>query len=113
MCVCVCVCVCVCGGGGGGGEAHPGAQPLENLRILGLLDAWKLHFQHLKRETSFAYIEEKNILRSKEGNLNELGCKDGGNVIFWLVLKTYKRHYLEINVKEMKHFDDHSHMKKM
>ena len=43
----------------------------------------------------------------------ELGCKDGGNVIFWFVLKTYKRHYLEINVKEMKHFDDHSRMKKM
>ena len=36
-----------------------GAQPLEDLRILGLLDAWKFHFQHLKRETSFAYIEEK------------------------------------------------------
>ena len=51
--------------------------------------------------------------RLKEGKLNELGCKDGGNVIFWLVLKTYKWHYLEINVKEMKHFDDHSHMKKM
>ena len=30
---------------------------------LGLLDAWKLHVQHLKRETSFAYIEEKNISR--------------------------------------------------
>ena len=32
---------------------------------------------------------------------------------FGLCLKTYKRHYLEINVKEMKHFDDHSRMKKM
>ena len=53
------------------------------------------------------------MLRSKEGKLNELGWKYGGNVIFWLVLKTYKRHYLEINVKEMKHFDDHSRMEKM
>ena len=42
--------------GGGGGL---GAQLLENLRILCLLDAWKFHFQHLKRETSSAYIEEK------------------------------------------------------
>ena len=53
------------------------------------------------------------LLSSKEGKLNELGCKDGGNDIFWLILKTYKIHYLEINVKEMKHFDDHSRMNKM
>ena len=53
------------------------------------------------------------LLRSKEGKLNELGCKDGGNVIFWLVLKTYKRHYLEINVNAIKHFDDHSRIKKL
>ena len=56
---------------GGGGL---GAQPLANLRILGLLDAWKLHFQHFKVEGR---------------KLNELGCKDGGNVIFWLVLKKH------------------------
>ena len=46
------------------------------------------------------------LLRSKEGKLNELGCKDGGNVIFWL------RH-LEINVNAIKHFDDHSRIKKL
>ena len=32
------------------------AAGAHNLRILGLLDAWKLHFQHLTRETNFAYI---------------------------------------------------------
>ena len=42
---------------GGGGDLV--ALPLENLRILGLVDTWKFHFQHLKRETSVAYIEEK------------------------------------------------------
>ena len=59
-------------------------QPLENLRILGLLDIF-------------------NTLRSREGKLNELGCKDGGNVIFW--------NYLEINVNAIKHFNDHSRIK--
>ena len=56
---------------------------------------------HKKRD-ELCLHRRKNILRSKEGKLNELWCKDGGNVIFWLVLKTYKRHYLEINVNAIK-----------
>ena len=83
-----------------------GAQPLEKFTNFRPSRRLEIALSTLKKRDELCLHWRKNLLRSKEGKLNELGCKDGGNVIFWLVSKTYKRHYLEINVKEMKHFDD-------